>query len=645
MKKRMMNMLGSPIRSAGRTMRRRLFIFFVSFTIIMLVGFFGIWVLAGRFAAGAQETEQLLNQELGHLSQNASRQYGEALMQAARMSEALSDGIEEWLAEAGIDPSELSAYPELLKGVEESQISPMLVFLDNTDCSGVFMVLDASVSPMLRGAHYSKAGLYIRNIEPHISGVVTSERLLLRGFAQFARGSLSMQAKWDLEFDVRDQPFWSEPIAAYENDPSLGRSRYVYWSATSALADLDERVTICSAPLVDSRGNVFGVAGFEISATNFTARHEADMSVYPRKVVAMGAWDGAGLALDTALFAGNATVYGAFPGGVTLHPVGSVAGMTVYEAGGASYVGVDTQIRLYPTDSPFASQRFAMVAAIPKGDYEDNVSRFNTALAMLVAVLLVVGVGVSYGASRSFVKPITDQLAYLERLDAAEGGAARPSMRGSGAGDVRPGAAGVQASGTGAPGATGEWSRGAAPGITGGWSRGIAGGGTGAGDVRPGADGADAMRFARQAGTGRRPGADGADGAVDGASQGTPANISTGSQGGAPGPVIPKTNIQEVDALIEKLLEIHATDNPIPADLFDSFIAKVNNLTPTELVIFRYTIQGDGVDEIAERMFISRGTLANHNTRIFRKLDVSSKDELMVYADLMARCGLLGEIL
>ncbi len=52
------------------------------------------------------------------------------------------------------------------------------------------------------------------------------------------------------------------------------------------------------------------------------------------------------------------------------------------------------------------------------------------------------------------------------------------------------------------------------------------------------------------------------------------------------------------------------------------------SLTPTELTVARAVADGLSNPQIAERMFISRRTVATHLTSVFRKLGVSSRADL-----------------
>ncbi|MBR5502672.1 MAG: hypothetical protein IKV55_06530 [Oscillospiraceae bacterium] len=86
----------------------------------------------------------------------------------------------------------------------------------------------------------------------------------------------------------------------------------------------------------------------------------------------------------------------------------------------------------------------------------------------------------------------------------------------------------------------------------------------------------------------------------------------------------------------------------IPAEveeLFNAFVQRAELLTVTERSILRYYSEGREVNEVAELAFISIHTVRKHNMNMYKKLDVSSREELMLYLDLLRRCGRLQEVL
>lgn len=85
----------------------------------------------------------------------------------------------------------------------------------------------------------------------------------------------------------------------------------------------------------------------------------------------------------------------------------------------------------------------------------------------------------------------------------------------------------------------------------------------------------------------------------------------------------------------------------LPPDLQESlnnFLKGLSTLTPAERNIAELYINGYEVSEIPQKAFISMNTVKKHNKNIYRKLGISSRDELMLYVDLFERCGKLDDL-
>ncbi len=93
--------------------------------------------------------------------------------------------------------------------------------------------------------------------------------------------------------------------------------------------------------------------------------------------------------------------------------------------------------------------------------------------------------------------------------------------------------------------------------------------------------------------------------------------------------------------LDNQLKTLYTGNKPLPEDLFHDFIIRVKTLTPTERQIFDYYIEGKTAQEVLQLLYITMATLKAHNTHIFTKLNVTSKDALVLYIDLIRKSGLL----
>lgn len=83
---------------------------------------------------------------------------------------------------------------------------------------------------------------------------------------------------------------------------------------------------------------------------------------------------------------------------------------------------------------------------------------------------------------------------------------------------------------------------------------------------------------------------------------------------------------------------------PNMENLFQSFAQKVQTLTAAERRILNYYIAGHEISQIPELAYISIHTVKKHNRSIYQKLEISSRDELMLYIELFRCCNRLDEL-
>lgn len=105
-----------------------------------------------------------------------------------------------------------------------------------------------------------------------------------------------------------------------------------------------------------------------------------------------------------------------------------------------------------------------------------------------------------------------------------------------------------------------------------------------------------------------------------------------------------KTNIPEIDDLIEFLatqdeITVTAEKKKLPAQehsaLYLEFVNNIRTLSAAEKIVFDLYVEGHTAKEIAEILCLSINTIKTHNRRIYTKLNVSSRKELMVYIQMM----------
>lgn len=71
------------------------------------------------------------------------------------------------------------------------------------------------------------------------------------------------------------------------------------------------------------------------------------------------------------------------------------------------------------------------------------------------------------------------------------------------------------------------------------------------------------------------------------------------------------------------------------SSLFQDFVRNIDTLSMAERAVFDLYMEGHTAKEIADILCLSINTIKTHNRRIYMKLNVSSRKELMVYIQMM----------
>ncbi len=112
------------------------------------------------------------------------------------------------------------------------------------------------------------------------------------------------------------------------------------------------------------------------------------------------------------------------------------------------------------------------------------------------------------------------------------------------------------------------------------------------------------------------------------------------------------TGISELDELVQFVHsktneKISQTANALPPnieELFHTFSERAKTLSTAERGILKYYIDGHEITEIPDLAFVSIHTVKKHNSNIYQKLGIASRDELMLYIDLFRRLDRLSEL-
>jgi DNA-binding CsgD family transcriptional regulator len=494
------------------------------FVINIVLGLLLILFFTGVFNAKMEETVALFQKELTHIRDGVYTDFAHVSVSSVALAEQLSQSIEMTLLEHGTKPSDLYRHPELVNTILAREFSKLLNGLHSSKGSGVFLVLNATANPHIDKAAYSRAGLFLRNMEATAVSSTYYDIRYFRGPAVIGRSNqMTILPQWKMEFDVSNADFFITPVKM-AMQTELPISRQYYWCPKLTLDNYSSAM-MCSVPLIASDHTVMGVAGFSFSSMLFKQKYSPDNSAQSHIFCMFAPSENAALHMRNAMFAGNHLISEVIPQ-ADMQVMSATGKLSHYTCSNdETYLGLDSSIRLYAADSPYEQQEWRVVLLVPKADMSTYIAKQNRLIIWLILFLATGCVALSILLSRKFMRPITKALNAIKLRRTAE---------------------------------------------------------------------------------------------------------------------YTKMGIPEIDDLMEHLTQQDMDDKKKPVDsaahntaMFESFVENITTLSTAERAVFDLYLQGNTAREIADILYLSINTIKTHNKRIYMKLNVSSRKELLVYTQMM----------
>lgn len=511
----------------GLTLQRRLFVFFLLFLVAVMSGLLLILFAMGIFRAGLNKSRIFLENELHHIAEDVERGFGAISMQGVSLSRLLTVEIESSLDENGLRPSNFQNAPDCLEPILDDCVDILSAALMKSKASAVFVVLNATVNPLLDHAESSRAGVFIKNMIPNTAYESPTAIQYMRGPASIARErKMYLLPQWQMEFTVEPDDFFHHGMDTAHNGGS-DLSRLYYWNPKAVLPEDYTEAMLLVLPLIATDGTVMGVCGFEISSMLFKMQYTPDHTNFRRIFAMLAPAQGETLDASRALLAGSHTATSAGIDGILSFETDQNGFTHFTSQENITHSGLYKTINLYPKDAVHGDDVWMLSVVMPWQDLSDFMTAQNTHILILLFALLMASAAAAAVLSRRYLSPVVNALGKIKNQTYSD---------------------------------------------------------------------------------------------------------------------YQKTNIQEIDDLIAFLAQQDKPDAPaLPhienhqasSSLFETFVKNIESLSPAERSVFNLYMEGYNAKEIADILCLSINTIKTHNKRIYMKLDVSSRNELLVYVKMM----------
>lgn len=390
----------SKLKRAKPSMRRRLLLYMGALAALLLFSLFAVLLLLGQLKSPREEMKKSLTFQMEAFRSDVTSLWRNVSVMGVHLSEDMTALIEERVK----DFDALSSSADALEQLEASMLGPLCQYVQQADCSGGFVLLSVSLNPDAAADSFS--GLYVQRSNAEHT---TSDLLLYRGMADIGRQHRVMpHRKWAQEFCPADFPGLADQLEA----ASAPIERACRTTELLTLPGTTEQAILLSVPMVGADGRVYGLCGFSVNQTYFSAHHAQPSAVSSLACVLSDAAEG--LDIQKGLLTYPA-------GGFCFVPDELLAekslrgGLSAFVGTELSFVGISEPFTVAAGDEA----PHDLTVLIPKSDYDRALLKSRLEAAGVLMLLLFFAVSCCLFYTRRYLRPI---LRDIERLKDESGG-------------------------------------------------------------------------------------------------------------------------------------------------------------------------------------------------------------------------------
>ena len=340
------------------------------------------------------DLERFMDYELDAHTNDIKRQLDSLAAHNTDLSQQLANEIEQtmYMFGLGTDFAKLNDNPQVLSAIQERSYNVLISKMQQSPCSGVLYLVDASINTKTPTKTYN--GMFLKYTNIHSENTLFNEICMFRGSPELARQkNISLYSTWQLELDTNAFPQTSQLLQEEPDSPGF------LLTDVARLRESWERSRLFVMPIISSSGKAIGLCGFEISSVYFQQRtRNTDYKGYP---------------LITAILdKKNDTQYSgqlsssAWQSDALLN-FSKDKDYVYFTSGNYGFIGKMQSLDIGGTEHQIA-------VLLPHESYDALLAQARWRLALLLSFLLVLSIGSCYFLSKKYVEPIISDLQQLQ---------------------------------------------------------------------------------------------------------------------------------------------------------------------------------------------------------------------------------------
>lgn len=392
------------ITNTQRSMKNKLRLYMAVLAVILIVVICGGLLFFGRLNSPKDEAAVTLATQMRFFRDDMQELWQSVSVSGVHLSTDMANIIDDSLEERNIDISSLTGDIDTITDIERSMMKPLCEYIRQTDCSGAFVVLNASMRSDVPDAQ--KSGLFImrNNAERDLN-----ELLLYRGIASVSKErGIMPHRKWAQEFKQAELFDFESLISSVPD--SLWDAGHM--TELISIPGTSESSVLMITPIFGSDGTAYGVCGFSVSRTYFAAHYEQPSDLKRLACIFMPTRHG-------RLSSGSGLVSYKSDGSFTL-PASELSeksfgkGLSLFKSDGMSFVGMREDVDYAKSDGG----GYSLAVMVPKSDYDSALAGDilqTIVLAFLLAFFTIIS---CIYLTRRYMRPVYEDMDKLKSREA-----------------------------------------------------------------------------------------------------------------------------------------------------------------------------------------------------------------------------------
>lgn len=372
--------------------------------VVILAVLLSAMFMFGKLDSTQRDTSESLHFQQDVFDRDVSTYFESLASESIGLSRYVTDFIEKDLGISGDSFDRVTNNSQQIERLQTALIEPLAQRLRQQSCSGIFVMLNATVNSSIEEAGSSRTGLYLQQ-NRYLSS--DDNILLYRGISNVGKSNGIMpHRKWRLEFQTDIVPGYDRIIA----NAGLPLDKAYTITDRFQLPGTSDNVVLMAIPIVGSDGTCYGICGYEVSEDFFAARSVQPSNEERLTCILATVEDGC-INASSGLSCGGDKNFMPPPSG-SLYVRFDQDGLLRLSGDSESYIGVVKPMTLTPNNS-----NLVIASMIPKADYDRAVLENALQTVVLWMLLLFFAGACCLFFSRRFLSPILKALDKVKHKD------------------------------------------------------------------------------------------------------------------------------------------------------------------------------------------------------------------------------------